>query len=128
MAGAAAENFGAGRGSGTEPVARGTAFSSEGPAEPHAASAKPLTRVTTNALDRPDMHPHTYLVGSELNFNRQMKTQLLPGNNSIKELGQSETLSTEKTNPAKRRIRNGSNPKFNHVRFTPKSGHWNSAA
>ena len=60
MAGATAENFGAGRGSGTESDGRGAASSSEGPVEPHAASAKPITRVITNALDRPDMHPHTF--------------------------------------------------------------------
>ena len=55
--GASDENFGAGRGSGTELDGKGVASPREAPSEAHAASAKPPMRVTINPRIRPDMSP-----------------------------------------------------------------------
>jgi len=56
MAGAA-ESFGAGRGSGTEPDGKGAASPSEAPSEAQAASTKPPNRIATNPRICPDMFP-----------------------------------------------------------------------
>jgi len=56
MAGAA-ESFGAGRGSGTEPDGKGAACPSEAPSEAQAASTKPPNRIATNPRICPDMFP-----------------------------------------------------------------------
>jgi hypothetical protein len=66
MAGAA-ETFGAGRGSGTEPDGRGALSSNGAPPEPHAASTKPPITIATNPRVRPDMFPHLP-VGPEWNL------------------------------------------------------------
>jgi hypothetical protein len=55
--GAAAVDFGAGRGSGTASDGRGVASPGKAPAEPHAASVKPPKRIATNPPNRPDIVP-----------------------------------------------------------------------